>query len=115
MPQTTEQAFASYVEEILLRRSGWQPGTVTEWDVERALFAQRIFAFLQETQQKLWSEMQALRGAGLENLLLNTLVKESRLQRHAACLATSKRPPFRFWHARSSRPSGPLLLEQKMR
>ena len=76
MSQTTEKAFESYVEEILLRRSGWQPGAIAEWDVEHALFPARIFAFLEETQPQLWSEIRALHGAGLENLLLNTLAKE---------------------------------------
>jgi catechol 2,3-dioxygenase-like lactoylglutathione lyase family enzyme len=31
---------------------------------------------LQETQPKLWGEMQALHGAGRESLLINTLIKE---------------------------------------
>ncbi|MFI5397518.1 MAG: type I restriction endonuclease subunit R [Candidatus Binatia bacterium] len=76
MAQTDERAFETYVAEILSNRSGWQAGSVAEWDVERALFPTHIFAFLQETQQKLWSEMQALHGAALESLLLNTLGKE---------------------------------------
>jgi len=76
MVQTTEKAFETYVEEILLSRAGWYPGTNAEWDVERALFPARIFAFLQESQPKLWQEMQALHGSGLESLLINTLAKE---------------------------------------
>lgn len=76
MAQTDELAFETYVAEILSSRSGWRAGSVTEWDVERALFPAHIFAFLQETQQQLWSEMQALHGAALESLLLNTLGKE---------------------------------------
>jgi len=52
MPQTTEKAFETYVETILLNQAGWQSGTTTEWDVEAALFPARIFAFLQETQPK---------------------------------------------------------------
>jgi len=75
MSQTNEQAFESYVETILIR-SGWQSGDRTEWDVERALFPARIFAFLKDTQPKLWEEMQKLHGAGLENLLIATLLKE---------------------------------------
>lgn len=74
--QTNERAFETHVEDVLLGQSGWQSGANSEWDVERALFPARAFAFLQDTQPKLWSEMQALHGAGLENLLLNTLVKE---------------------------------------
>ncbi len=75
MSQTTEKSFESYVETIL-SRSGWQSGDRAEWDVERALFPARIFVFLQDTQPKLWEEMQKLHGAGLESLLLTTLVKE---------------------------------------
>jgi type I restriction enzyme R subunit len=74
--QTTERAFESYVEIILRERAGWRPAEVAEWDVERALFPARVFAFLQDTQHKLWAEMQTLHGAGLEILLINTIVKE---------------------------------------
>ncbi len=74
--QTNERAFEAHVEEVLLERSGWKPGTNVEWDVERALFPARVFAFLQDTQLNLWAEMQALHQAGLETLLINTLVKE---------------------------------------
>ena len=75
MSQTNEKAFETYVETIL-SRSGWQSGNRAEWDVERALFPARIFAFLQDTQPKLWEEMQKLHQAGLESLLISTLVKE---------------------------------------
>jgi type I restriction enzyme R subunit len=49
MSQTNELAFESYVE-TMLSRSGWKAGDRAEWDVERALFPARIFAFLQDTQ-----------------------------------------------------------------
>ncbi len=76
MSQTTEKAFETYVEEILLTRSGWQSGSAAEWDKERALFPAQVCAFLQTTQPALWKEMQDLHAAGLETLLLNMLVKE---------------------------------------
>jgi type I restriction enzyme R subunit len=76
MSQTTERAFETYVEEILLMRGGWKSGSNAEWDKERALFPAQIFAFLQETQSKLWAEMKGLHAGGLEPLLLGTLVKE---------------------------------------
>ena len=60
MPQTNERAFETYAEEILLTQGGWQSGSNAEWDKERALFPARIFAFIEETQPKLWSEMRAL-------------------------------------------------------
>jgi type I restriction enzyme, R subunit len=76
MTQTTEKAFETHVEEILLGQSGWKSGTNAEWDKERALFPARIFAFLQETQAKLWDHMRKLHGAGLEAMLIAALVKE---------------------------------------
>src|SRR5947208_278126 len=75
MAQTNEKAFECYVETIL-GRAGWLPGDVAEWEVERALFPERIWAFLRDTQPKLWDEMSKLHGPGLESLLINTLAKE---------------------------------------
>jgi type I restriction enzyme, R subunit len=74
--QTAEKAFETYVEEILLTTGAWKSGTNAEWDKERALFPAQVFAFLQETQAKLWEEMKTLHGTGLGTLLLTTLVKE---------------------------------------
>lgn len=76
MPQTNERAFETYVEEILLTRGGWKSGSNADWDKERALFPAQVFAFIADTQPKLWAEMQALHASGLEALLLNSLVKE---------------------------------------
>ncbi len=76
MSQTNEKAFESYVEEILLTRGGWKSGSNAEWDKERALFPAQVFAFIQDTQPKLWAEMKTQHAEGLEALLLNTLVKE---------------------------------------
>lgn len=80
MSQTNEHAFESHVETILRDHSGWHPGSTAEWNQQRALFPARIVAFLKDTQPKLWADMQALHGAGLETLLLNTLVKELELK-----------------------------------
>jgi len=74
--QTNEHAFETYVEEILLTRGGWKSGSNAEWDKERALFPAQVFAFIEATQPKLWTEMRTLHAAGLEALLLTTLVKE---------------------------------------
>ena len=76
MSQTNERAFETYVEEILLTRGGWKSGSNAEWDKERALFPAQVFGFIQDTQAKLWGEMKTLHAAGLEPLLLVTLVKE---------------------------------------
>ena len=66
MSQTTERAFETYVEEILLTRGDWKPGSVAEWDKERALFPAQVFAFIQDTQPKPWAEMKAQHPEGLE-------------------------------------------------
>src|SRR6266481_3129385 len=76
MSQTNEHAFETYVEEILLTRGGWTTSSVSDWDKERALFPKQAFAFIQDTQPALWKQMKELHAAGLEELLLNTLVKE---------------------------------------
>src|SRR5262249_1012201 len=76
MSQTTEKAFETYVEEILLTRGGWESGSDVDWDKERAVFPTHVFDFLKETQPKFWVEMEKLHGVGLEPLLLTTLVKE---------------------------------------
>ncbi|MEI6178097.1 MAG: type I restriction endonuclease [Verrucomicrobiota bacterium] len=76
MNQTNEHAFETYVEEILLTRGGWKSGSNAEWDKERALFPAQVFAFIADTQPKLWQAMRDLHAAGLEALMLTTLVKE---------------------------------------
>ena len=74
--QTNERAFEHHIEETLFGTSGWQSGTNVEWDVRRALFPAQVCSFLESTQPRLWVEMRALHGDGLEKLLLASLVKE---------------------------------------
>jgi type I restriction enzyme R subunit len=73
--QTSEKAFETYVEHMLLAK-GWQQGSVSEWDQERALFPGPIVAFIAATQPQLWQAMRGQHGAQLEPMLLSTLVKE---------------------------------------
>ncbi|MCC6347669.1 MAG: type I restriction endonuclease subunit R, partial [Nitrospirales bacterium] len=73
---TTEKAFESYVEHILLNQSGWKAGAIAEWDRERALFPAQVLAFLQETQPKPWEQMKKLHGTGLDAMIITALVKE---------------------------------------
>ena len=75
MTQTTEKAFESYVEQMLLAK-GWQQGSVRDWDRERALFPGQIVDFISATQPTLWEAMRGQHGAQLEPMLLNALVKE---------------------------------------
>lgn len=74
--QTTEKAFEAYVEDVLLNQSGWTQGTNAEWDKKNALFPQRIFEFVQDTQPQRWDAMRKLHGDGLEAMLIPALVKE---------------------------------------
>ena len=62
--QTKESAFEEYVETILLNAAGWCSGDVSEWDVDRALFAPIVLSFIQNTQPKMWDQMRTLHGSG---------------------------------------------------
>ena len=73
--QTNEKAFETYVEQMLLAK-GWQQGSVSEWDQERALFPGQIVAFIAATQPQLWQAMRGQHGAQLEPMVLSTPVKE---------------------------------------
>jgi type I restriction enzyme, R subunit len=75
MSQTNEKAFEAYVQQMLVAK-GWQPGSVSEWDKERAFFPAQITAFIAATQPKLWEEMRGLHADNLEAMLLAALVKE---------------------------------------
>jgi type I restriction enzyme R subunit len=75
MTQTTEKAFESYVEEMLLAK-GWQQGKVSGWDQERALFPQVITEFIAATQPELWEAMQKQLGDQLNTMLIDALVRE---------------------------------------
>ena len=64
--QTTARAFESYGEEILLQHGDWSTASNAEWGKERALCPAQIFGFTQDTQPKLWEEIQALHQSGLD-------------------------------------------------
>ena len=71
----TEQAFESTVESMLLG-AGWRTGDLAEWDVDLALFPARAVAFIRGTQPDEWAQMAALHGEGLEDLIVEHLVRE---------------------------------------
>src|SRR6056297_1977813 len=74
--QTTERAFEEYVEHVLLNTSGWCSVSNNEWDQERAIFPSHAIAFIQDTQPKLWEQMDRLHGAELSRKLIKALCKE---------------------------------------
>ncbi len=75
MAQTSEKAFESYVEQMLLAR-GWQQGSVSGWDKEQALFPKQITDFIAAGQPQLWEQMRGQHGKKLESMVLASLVKE---------------------------------------
>ena len=72
---TTEQAFESTVESMLLG-IGWRAGDRAEWDVERALFPAHVVAFIRETQPDEWERMTALHGDDIGGLIVEALARE---------------------------------------
>jgi len=75
MAQTSEKAFESYVEQMLLAK-GWQQGSVSGWDKEQALFPGQIIDFIAASQPQLWEQMRGQHGEELEPMVLATLIKE---------------------------------------
>lgn len=73
--QTTEQAFESAVESMLLD-GGWHKGDGAEWDAERALFPSRVIAFLKAAQPEMWGQLAAQHGKSLESMVVDQLVKQ---------------------------------------
>ena len=93
--QTTEMAFESAVASMLLN-GGWRMGDRAEWDVERAVFPARAAAFIRETQPDDWGFVAALHGDNLEQLIVETLVRELDLKGTLDVL----RHGFRFYGKR---------------
>ena len=73
--QTSEKAFEVTVESMLVD-GGWQKGDSVGWDVERALFPDRVVAFLRAAQPDLWDQLAALHGDQLEVMVVDQLVKQ---------------------------------------
>ena len=89
---TTEQAFESSVESMLLG-VGWRAGDRKEWDVERALFPAYACAFIRETQPDEWARMAAAHGGDLESSIVEALARELDLKGTLEVL----RHGFRFY------------------
>ncbi len=73
--QTTEQAFETTVESMLLG-SSWRAGDLAEWDVDRALFPDRVVAFIRDTQPDEWARVANLYGDDLEARIVEILARE---------------------------------------
>jgi type I restriction enzyme R subunit len=77
---TGEAAFETYLETVLLEKSGWNALSKAGWDKAHAYFPAEVLAFLQRTQPVLWQQMEKLHGAQLEPKLLDALLKELELK-----------------------------------
>ncbi|TNJ35932.1 type I restriction endonuclease subunit R [Prosthecochloris vibrioformis] len=75
MKQTTEKAFESYVEAMLLAK-GWQQGSTHDWNQELALFPGQVTDCIAATQPKLWESMYSQHGEQLEPMVIGVLAKE---------------------------------------
>ncbi|MCL2779132.1 MAG: DEAD/DEAH box helicase family protein [Polyangiaceae bacterium] len=71
----TERAFEDAIEHHLVTIGGWHSVAPSAFDRERALIPSELFAFIEATQSKLWSELRAQHSTGLETEVLDTLAK----------------------------------------
>ena len=71
--QTTEQTFEAYIEQILLKHSGWQQGNLAEWNKKTALFPARVIDFIKSSQSHLYAQMEKLHGTELDEKIITTL------------------------------------------
>jgi type I restriction enzyme R subunit len=71
----TERAFEDAIQHSLVTTGGWTPGDPQAFDRERALSPADFFAFVEATQTALWRDLRDQHGAGLEEAVLDTLVK----------------------------------------
>ena len=97
--QTKERAFEVHVEEVLHQQGGWQSGTNAEWDVERALFPARVFAFLRsDAAEALGARCARCTAPDWRRCSSDALVKELDLKGRCTCCATAS--------SSTGRPSG---------
>ncbi|MXX42413.1 MAG: type I restriction endonuclease subunit R [Acidimicrobiales bacterium] len=76
MPGRTGEADFEATVVSMLTDVGWVEGDRAEWDVDLALFPDRVVAFLRSAQPEPWAEMVALHGSDLEERIVAALVRE---------------------------------------
>ncbi|WP_437593442.1 type I restriction endonuclease subunit R [Sorangium sp. So ce1000] len=70
-----EKALEDAIEASLLDPGGWVKGDPKMFDRERALHPADFFAFVETTQPELRADLKKQHGSGLEDAVLDTLVK----------------------------------------
>jgi type I restriction enzyme R subunit len=76
MKKHTEARFEDAIEACLLDEHLYEQGNSKEFDTEKALEPQRVVRFVQTTQPKVWSALEAIHGEGTPDLIVDTLAKE---------------------------------------
>ena len=70
-----EKAFEDAIEASLLTSGGWRKGSPGDFDANLALIPKEVFAYIQATQPDLWTLLRAQHKEGLEDALIDALVK----------------------------------------
>ena len=77
--QTTEKAFETVIESMLAD-GGWTVGDRDEWDIDLALFPERVISFMRGDEPELWAQMVSQLGGRLEAEIVGQLVRELALK-----------------------------------
>lgn len=74
MKQTSEAAFETAIEEVLLAQ-GYVRHTSTDFDSETAIFPEVALTFIEKTQAKVWAKLEALHGEKTGERVLSALCR----------------------------------------
>ena len=71
----TERTFETAIELHLLEQGGWTKGKPADFHREHGLVPKDFFAFVQASQPETWDELKKVQPSGLEEVVLDALVK----------------------------------------
>ena len=71
----TEETFEALIEGHLVEHGGYESGSPDAYDRERALLPDTVLAFVQDTQPRVWAQLQAIHKDKLNALFLDALCK----------------------------------------
>jgi len=73
--KTTERAFEDAIEHHLLTKGGWEKRQPATYDAALAIQRADCLAFVAATQPELWADLKRQQGTGVEEAVLDTLIK----------------------------------------
>ncbi|CAM1343858.1 type I restriction endonuclease subunit R [Tenacibaculum amylolyticum] len=76
MSITTEKTFETAIIQALINNGGYTQGNAEDYSKELGLFKYEIIHFLQETQPKKWTKLEAIHGTQIHNRIIQRLYKE---------------------------------------